>query len=82
MASGMAKQNIAVLEYLQKHGTITSLEAFERLKITRLSARIYDLRRLGYTIEDCYKTRRTEDGTAKRWAEYRLVMEAKDGECA
>lgn len=33
-----------VLEHLQKHGSITSLEAFEKYRITRLAAIIYVLR--------------------------------------
>lgn len=37
-------QKIRVYEYMKQHGGITSYQAFRDLRITRLSARIYDLR--------------------------------------
>ena len=39
-----------VLEYLQEHGSISSMEAFEKLRETRLSAKIFMLRCKGYEI--------------------------------
>lgn len=39
-----------VLEYLQANGNITSLEAFEKFRATRLSAIIFNLRKYGYSI--------------------------------
>ena len=43
-------QNQMVLDYMRQHNGITSGEAFAHLGITRLSARIYELRDAGYTI--------------------------------
>lgn len=40
-----------VLEHLRTHGTITSLEAIELYKATRLSDIIYRLRRRGLSID-------------------------------
>jgi hypothetical protein len=49
---GVAKQQRAVvLEHLKQWGSITSFEAIERYNITRLAARVHDLRKLGHTIE-------------------------------
>lgn len=42
-------QNEKVLSRL-KRGPLTSMQAFKELNITRLSARIWDLRRLGFDI--------------------------------
>ena len=39
-----------VLDYIKANGSITSMEAFSKLGITRLSARIYDLRKEGENI--------------------------------
>ena len=39
-----------ILEHLQEHGSITSLEAIEKYKCTRLSHYIYLLRKEGYEI--------------------------------
>lgn len=38
-------QEDKVLLYMQKHGSITSLDAFENFGTTRLSAKIYNLRK-------------------------------------
>ena len=38
-------QKEEVLEYLNRHGSITSMQAFKHLGITRLAARISDLRK-------------------------------------
>jgi len=39
-----------ILKHLQNDGKITSFEAFEKYRITRLSGRIYDLKAKGYDI--------------------------------
>ncbi len=51
-----------IKDHLDKHGSITSFEAFQLFGMTRLSARIYDLRRSGYPIESERKTVKTKDG--------------------
>ena len=43
-------QEQRVLEYMRAHKGITTLEAYRDLGVTRLSARIYDLRDSGHTI--------------------------------
>ena len=40
-----------ILEHLQEHGSITSLEAIDKYKCTRLSQYIHLLRKEGYCIE-------------------------------
>ena len=40
-----------ILEHLQAHGSITSMEAIEKYHCTRLSHYIYLLRKEGYVIE-------------------------------
>ena len=50
-----------ILNYIRTYGSITSMEAFEKLKITRLSGRINDLRANGYDIETIYV--KGKDGT-------------------
>lgn len=41
-----------ILEHLQTHGSITSLEAIEKYKCTRLSQYILLLRKDGYNIRN------------------------------
>lgn len=69
----MTKQNLAVLNHIKKYGFITTAAAFSELGITRLPARIYDLKRLGYVFACETKSRRLEDGSVTRWKEYRLA---------
>lgn len=49
-----------VLEWLQKHGRITSLEAMVELGVGRLASRIWDLKKEGYpiTMTMVYKNRK------------------------
>ena len=60
-----------VLEYMKEHGSITSLEAIRTFGCTRLSGRIFDLKRRGYNIEKTMEEVPTRDGTT-RVAVYRL----------
>lgn len=43
-------QNDRILKYLESHGSITTMEAFIELGVTRLSGRIYELKENGYNI--------------------------------
>lgn len=53
-------QKNKVLVHLQKHGTITTMEAFEEYKITRLSELIRLLRE-DYTIDTVMVRRKGEN---------------------
>lgn len=49
-------QEEIVLEHMRKHGSITSMTAFRRYSITRLSGRIFNLRKAGYIIDMVWET--------------------------
>tara|TARA_R100001129_G_scaffold141848_1_gene103056 strand:+ start:28 stop:252 length:225 start_codon:yes stop_codon:yes gene_type:complete len=61
-------QENQILNHLKKHKFITSWEAIQEYRITRLSARIYELREKGYQI---ITKNITENG--KTFAEYSLI---------
>ena len=61
-------QENQILNHLKKHKFITSWEAIQEYRITRLSARIYELREKGYQI---ITKNVTENG--KTFAEYSLI---------
>ena len=61
-------QENQILNHLKKHKFITSWEAIQEYRITRLSARIYELREKGYQITT---KNITENG--KTFAEYSLI---------
>lgn len=40
-----------IVQYIRENGSITTLEAFRELGITRLASRIHDLKEAGFSIE-------------------------------
>lgn len=64
-------QRAAVLNYLRDKGSITSMEAYTELGATRLSATIYDLKKLGFNISSVTKTVKTRYGKTNI-TEYRM----------
>lgn len=59
--SKKAKQTDKVLKYIVVHGSITSAEAFQAIGCMRLSARIWDLKHMGFNIT---KKRERKNGKA------------------
>ena len=51
MANKRPSQANRLLDYLKKSGSITTWEAFKELGITRLSARIFEIKERGYLIK-------------------------------
>lgn len=49
-------QNERIIEYINKFGSITQLQALQDLGIMRLASRISDLKRLGYPIDSKMQT--------------------------
>ena len=43
-------QNERILDYIEKFGSITQLEALRDLGVMRLASRMSDLKRLGYPV--------------------------------
>ncbi|MCF7949884.1 MAG: helix-turn-helix domain-containing protein [Spirochaetia bacterium] len=67
-------QTDEILEHLQNHTGITTLQSY-RKGITRLSARIYDLKQSGYNIDSAYVTVKNRYGTKCSVKKYFLVKE-------
>ena len=60
-----------VLDYLQTHIGMTSMDAYD-LGITRLSAAIFNLRQEGYSILNVKREETNRYGKKVRFVEYRL----------
>lgn len=43
-------QEQKIINYVERFGSITTLDAFRDLAITRLSARIFNIKKLGYKV--------------------------------
>ena len=70
-------QTDMVLDYLYENGSITTWEAYSKLFITRLSAKIYDLKKLGYAFDEEWITKKNRYGRKVSFKKYILK---KDGE--
>ena len=65
-------QTTAVLDYLQNHGSITSLQAIEMFGATRLADIIFRLRGRGYEIKTIDCVGKTRFGDTCCFAKYIL----------
>lgn len=66
-------QKQMVLDYMRQHDGITAWEAFSRLGVGRLSARIRDLRDDGYKIISCRCQGVNRHGKKVCYDRYRVV---------
>jgi len=58
----MKSQNLEILSYLKEGKKITPIEAKRLFGCERLASRIYDIRKMGYTIKDWMIKVRTRRG--------------------
>lgn len=68
-------QEMRVLNYMLDNGSITSWEAIKEFGITRLSAKIFNLRRDGYFIENEWEHSINRYGDKVKYARYVLNKE-------
>lgn len=64
-------QNEMILKFLQENGQITTYDAF-KMGITRLSARIYELKERGHNIFSERRKYKARDGKVKQYELYKL----------
>ena len=69
----MGKQQQRVLDYMNQHGSITSMEAFRDLGTTRLSAVIFSLRRKGHNIRSVTESFKNRYNEPVYYARYSVV---------
>ena len=62
-----------IIEYMKKHRGITSQDAFRDLGITRLSARIKELRDMGYDITTIMIDGKNRYEERTRYGLYKLI---------
>lgn len=68
-----------IVFYIQMFGSISSMEAFQDLGITRLSARIYELRNEGYQFDEKFETAKNRFGESVTYKRYKFQKETKSG---
>lgn len=65
-------QQDRVLRYIESHGSITSMDAFMDLSITRLSAVIFNLKAKGYKFDTVTESAKNKYGEKVTFARYTL----------
>lgn len=75
----MKGSKVRILEHLRTHDGLTSYGAFKKFGETRLSARIKELRDMGYTIETVMMEGENRYGDITRYAFYVLKESNEDG---
>lgn len=66
-------QRDRVLRHIRKHGSITSMEAFDDLGITQLSSRLLELQRMGYKFMKTHETGKNRFGEKVWFVRYTLI---------
>lgn len=71
-------QEDRVLKFMKDTGSITSWQAIQQFGITRLSAKIFNLRRAGHKIENKMRFSKNRYGEQIHFVEYKLVGEKEN----
>ncbi len=65
-------QKQAVLKYIEDFGSVSSMEAFGDLGVTRLADVVYKLKKDGYIISSTTETTTNRYGTKVHFSRYRI----------
>ena len=66
----LTAQQKSILDYIAAFGSITPMDAFGTLHITKLSTRVSEMKVLGIQFDQVYEHRK-EDGKSVRFMRYR-----------
>ena len=64
-------QQKLILDYIAAFGSITPMDAFGTLHITKLATRISEMKTLGIQFDQVYESRRNGEGKSVRYMRYR-----------
>ena len=68
-------QEQKIIDYTEKFGSITTLDAFRDLAITRLSARIFNIKKMGYKVTSARETSKNRFGEEVNYSRYFIEKE-------
>lgn len=63
-------QKQMVLDYIAEFGSITPIDAFRDLGVTRLAAKVFELKKDGHDIDKVIETGKNRLGNRTRYARY------------
>ena len=72
-------QHDQILAYMERRGSITPMDAFTDLGITKLATRIGEMKRAGINIIQNIETGKNRFGDTVRYMRYGLEGDRKDG---
>lgn len=67
----LTAQHKSILDYIVAFGSITPMDAFSVLHITKLATRISEMKALGIQFDQIYESRRNGNGKCSRYMRYR-----------
>ena len=67
----LTNQQLDILYYIFDYGSISPMEAFSDLGITKLSTRISEMKVLGIQFDQAYESRENRRGKCVRFMRYR-----------
>lgn len=73
-------QTTIILDWLKRGHRITSFQAFSMFGVTRLSAKIFEIKKAGYNIQWNIIEKTNQFGNKVRYKEYFLVEKEKNNE--
>lgn len=65
-------QTEKILNYINKYGSITPLDALREFGCMRLASRMCDIKRQGYTVYKVMETAKNRDGEKVCYARYTI----------
>ncbi len=68
-------QEQKIINYVERFGSITTLDAFRDLAITRLSARIFNIKKMGYKVTSARETSKNRFGEDVNYSRYFIEKE-------
>lgn len=66
----MVSQKQMVLDYIREFGSITPIDAFRDLGVTRLATKVFELKKEGHDIDKVIETGKNRFGNRTRYARY------------
>ena len=68
-------QEQKIIDYVERFGSITTLDAFRDLAITRLSARIFNIKNMGYKVTSIREISKNRFGEEVNYNRYFIEKE-------
>lgn len=72
-----AAQRSRVLDFLRRHGSLSTLDARHLIDVMHPAARVMELRRFGHDIATIWSQETTPEGGRHRVARYHLMSKAR-----